>query len=278
MALPSESRASMLSCISTLPSFGAALVRAFTISALKDMPGCSLGLGDEVGVDEGGGSVTLGESAAIAGLGAGVSAGTFGGVDAKGGTASGDLDEGGGSPSLLGSDLLDSPGGVAAAGMDAVSSPGLARSASFESPGFRASADLACCCGSSGLLGSSGKVVERREVSVDGDCGVLPVGMGDGESPIFDPSGRPAVEPAGMDAVDSPFFESPDDPGMAALGSDSAGRVLAEARLTAGELVRSFPRLVPLDESALPSSGSNTTICVGVEVPGSSLPMADSGC
>lgn len=62
----------------------------------------------------------LGGLAAIA---AGVSAGTLGGVDAGGDTTSGGLDEGGASPSLLASDLLVSPGGIAAEGMDAGSSP-----------------------------------------------------------------------------------------------------------------------------------------------------------
>jgi hypothetical protein len=218
MALPSESRASMLSCISTLPSFGAALVRAFTISALNGMTGGAPGLGDEVGVNGGGDSVPLGESEAIAGFGAGVSAGVFGEADAGGCEASVGLDEGGGSPGLPGSDFLESPGGVAAVFMGAGGSLGLAGSAFLESPAFDASAALGCGFGSSGFFGSSGRVVERREVRVDGDCGLLPAGMDKGDSPFFDVSGVP---PPGVDAADSPFFESSGDLGMAALDPDA---------------------------------------------------------
>jgi hypothetical protein len=93
---------------------GAALVRAFTISAAKGTGGGDVSsLFEEGGVDCGreaeGGSVPFGSLEAIAGFGAGVSEGSFEGLAAGVGVAATGMDAGGGSPDLIGSNFLDSP-------------------------------------------------------------------------------------------------------------------------------------------------------------------------
>ncbi len=185
------------------------------------MTDCAAGLGDEIGVDGSGDSVSLGELEAIAGFGAGVSAGVFGEADGGGCEATVGLDEGGGSPGLPGSDFLESLGGVAAVVMGAGGWPSLAGSVFLESLAFDASAALGCDFGSSGFFGSSVRVVERRDVRVDGDCGLLPTGMDEGDSPFFDESGVPP--PMGEDAAGAPFFGLLGDPGIAVFGADSPG-------------------------------------------------------